>query len=790
MRTKHDGPRRRWPGRWRQGRGWAAALVLVVAGSAVTVAGTVAVTAVPAGAGTTVPVVSAGGGGSCAAEPDQTVWCWGSNGFGQLGDGSTTGSMLPVKVSTLPPAVSVSAGQASNASSEIHACAVGTAGQVWCWGSNFYGELGVGTTSTDIKDPVLVPGLQASQVSAGDQFTCAVTLAHTAECWGDNNFGELGNGTNTDSSKPVKVKGLTNVTEVAAGYFHACALESNGTVWCWGDNGNGELGNGTTTASNQPVLASVEGATEVAAGNSDTCAIASGGRLLCWGLNSTGQLGTGNFTDQSLPAQVIGLSSGVQQVGLGLDFGCALADEPTPLVLCWGDNGGNGTLGNGSFSHPASKPVPSLVFGLKTPPSGAPGGPEQITVGTRHACVVMTTGLVQCWGQGGSGRLGSGNTMDRDIPTPVIGLPLPAGSANAVTAGIETGCAINKELTAACWGRWTGDGGSLATIHTSAVPVQAAVSQVSAGWGGCALVHNGGLSTEVRCWGTDKTGQLGDGVTGKNARSPVTVSNLSHVQYISNGGADNCALVQNGGARCWGYNAWGELGDGSTTSTNVPVTVQGLPSSLAQIAAALDHTCALLKNGTVRCWGQNNNGQLGDGSTSDSHTPVAVTSLSGVVQIAVGDELTCALTSAGSVDCWGDGEFGELGNGQSGSGIHSDVPVVVSGLTSGVVSIGTSDAGGCASLFTGQVECWGDNSAGELGTGSVGTPALSSSPVTVGGFTAGGPIGVSAGSGASSCALSSSLQPFCWGDNSVGELGDGSSGTAADSGTPVAVQGL
>jgi alpha-tubulin suppressor-like RCC1 family protein len=457
MRTRHDGPRRRWPGRWRLGRGWVVALVLVVAGPAVTVAGTVAVTAVPASAGITVPVVSAGGGGSCAAEPDLTVWCW---------------------------------------------------------GANFYGELGVGTTSQGIKDPVVVPGLQASQVSAGDQFTCAVTLAHTAECWGDNNFGELGNGTFTDSSKPVKVKGLSNVTAVAAGYFHACALESNGTVWCWGDNGNGELGDGTTTASNKPVLASVENVTAVAAGNSDTCAIASGGSLLCWGLNSTGQLGTGNFTDQSLPAQVTGLSSGVQQVGLGLDFGCALADRPTPQVLCWGDNGGNGTLGNGSFSHPASTPVPSRVFGLQVPPSGGPGGPQQIAVGTRHACVVMTTGLVQCWGQGGSGRLGDGSTLDRDIPAPVLGLPLPAGSANAVTAGIETGCGITKNLEAACWGKWVGDGGSLAAIHTSAVPVQAAVSQVSAGWGGFALVHKGGLSTEVRCWGTDKTGQLqraGDG---------------------------------------------------------------------------------------------------------------------------------------------------------------------------------------------------------------------------------------------------------------------------------------
>jgi alpha-tubulin suppressor-like RCC1 family protein len=764
----------------------AAAALAAGAGLAATPA---LITAGPAGAAT-VPALSAGGGGSCAVLPDRTVWCWGSNGFGQLGNGGTTASMFPERV-TLPPAASVSAGQAANANNAIHTCAVDATSRVFCWGSNAYGEIGVGTTSLDIKAPVQVPGLAASQVSAGDQFTCAVTLAHTAQCWGDNNFGELGDGTTADSSKPVKVKGLANVTEVAAGYFHACALESNGTVWCWGDNGNGELGTGTTgTGSDTPVQVPIEGVTSVAAGNSDSCAILPAGKLLCWGLNSEGQLGTGSFTDQPAPAPVIHLGSGVVQVGLGLNFGCALADIPGAAVLCWGDNGGNGTLGNGTFNHPAASSVPRLAFGLKVPPSGAPGGPQQITVGARHACAVMTSGLAQCWGQGGSGRLGDGDTLDRAIPTPVIGLPLPAGAANAVTAGIETSCAINSQLEAACWGRWVGDGGSLAAVHTKAVVTQPAASQVVAGWGGCALVHSGGLSTGVRCWGSNKTGQLGNG-TKINARSPVVVKNLSNVQDISNGAADNCALVAGGGAWCWGYNAWGELGDGSTTSSTVPVHVSGLPASLAQIAAGFEHTCALLKNGTVRCWGQNSNGQLGDGSTGDSKTPVAVKSLSGVAQIAVGDNLSCALTSAGSVDCWGDGEFGELGNGQSGAGTHSDVPVQVSGLTSGAVAIAASDATVCAELFTGQVDCWGDNSVGELGAGPVGTPALSSTPVSVSGFSASGSsVGVSAGFGATACALSASQQAFCWGDNTVGELGDGASGAASSSGTPVAVQGL
>jgi len=771
--------------------GWrlrAAATVLGLVAACLSVAGTAATG--PASAGTP-PVVSSGGGGSCTLMPDQTVWCWGSNATGQLGNGTIQGSMTPVKVSTLGPATDVSAGQSDNAVSAFnHTCAVETTSQVQCWGSNTFGELGRGTMTSfsDLPFPVS-GGVQASQVSAGDGFTCAVTLAHAVKCWGDGNDGQLGNGTFTDSSTPVKVKGLDNVTQVAAGYFHACALESNGTVWCWGDNAFGALGNGTTTDSDVPVIVGVQNATYIAAGAEDTCAIADApGDLLCWGANNDGQLGNGTFTNADLPTQVASLNTGVQQVSLGIDFTCAIANIPQVAALCWGDNGGNGQLGNGALNKPPSDPFPGLVFGLSQPPAGGPAAvPVQISAGSDHACVVMTSGAVLCWGEGSVARLGDGDTLDRDIPTPVIGLPLPAGAVYSVTAGISTSCAVTSTLDVKCWGQYAGDGGNETTVHTSAVETQPAATQVSAGWGGCALVHAGGLKTEVWCWGSDNDGQIGDGLTGVDAKSPRMVKSLSDPQYVSNGGSDNCALVPNSGAWCWGYNGYGELGNGTTTSSNLPVAVSGLPLNLAQISAGFEHTCALLKNGTVQCWGQNNHGQLGNGSTSNSTTPVPVTGLTGVVQVAVADSATCALTNAGGVWCWGANLFGELGNGTT---TDSDVPVGVSGLTSGVVSIAASDSTICAALSTGQVDCWGDNSVGELGTGTVGSPPTSDTPVTVGGFTTNGQVGMSDGFGTVSCALNASQQAFCWGDNSVGELGDGTSGAATDSGTPVAVQGL
>jgi len=761
----------------RRHRRWARAAVAATALALVSSAATITGAATPAAA-VTLPIVAAGGGHTCSIMADQSVWCWGKNTTGQLGNGTTADSTVPVQVAGLPPAVAVAGGH-------DHTCAIDASHQVWCWGANAFGQLGNGTTSVDSTAPVQAGAFLGLQVSAGDGFSCAVTAAQTARCWGDNNFGELGDGTTNDSSTPRLVKGLTGVTAVAAGYFHACALLNTGRVWCWGDNGNGELGNGTTTASDVPVPTPLEGATVVAAGAADSCAITSGGDLKCWGNNFVGQLGIGNFTDAHVPTQVASLNSGVSQVGLGEDFGCALAATPGATVVCWGDADGNGQLGNGNFSE--DNPFPSTAFGLQLPPAGGPGGPAQIAVGGHHACVVLTSARVECWGSNFFGSLGNGTRLDRAIPTPTIGLPLPLHSVNAVTSGVMTSCAVTAGFGAACWGQMTGDGSPLTAVHTSAVAVKnlppGAVSQVSAGYGGCALIRTGGLATGLRCWGANDWGELGNGNT-KSSVVPVKVSSISNAESVASGATHVCALVHNGGAWCWGENNWGQLGNGTTSNSSVPVSVTGLPSNMAQVAAADDHTCALLKNQTVKCWGLNNVGQLGDGTTSNRITPVAVAGLTGVVQIALGDGYTCALLDFGGVQCWGNNAFGELGNGTT---TNSTSPVQVSGLTGGVQAISAGDAGACAVLLSAQVDCWGDNSAGELGNGSVG--GQSDTPVAVSGgsfLSDGSSIGLG-NLGSTGCALDGSETAQCWGENSHGEVGNG---TITDTGSPAVVQGL
>jgi alpha-tubulin suppressor-like RCC1 family protein len=786
----HNENRRGRPGagrwqrpRWRT-RSAQAALVLALAGSWLTVAGTVPGAVPPAEAIGGLPVVTTGGYHTCALMPDQSVWCWGQNIVGQLGTGTTADSLVPGRVNGLPAATDVAAG-------EYHTCAVDTSHRVWCWGSNTYGELGNGTTSQDNPVPGQVTGgLLASQVSAGHEFSCAVTLAQTVDCWGDNNYGELGNGKTTDSSTPVAVTGLTNVVQVAAGYYHACARESNGTLWCWGDNGHGELGNNSTKENRVPVIVGMQNVTGVAAGDGDTCAIGNTpGDLWCWGWNDVGQVGDGTTTDRHLPTQVSGLSSGVQQVSAGLDSTCVIARIPGAAALCWGDNN-HGKIGDGidrTFTA-----FPSQVFGLQTPPAGGPGGaPYQVAAGGQHACAVLTSSVARCWGYGYYGQLGNGSSLDRFLPATVIGLPGPAHSVSAVSAGNTTGCAVTDTLNADCWGEAVGDGSPLTAVHTSAVPVQnlpaGGVSEVSVGAGGCALVRLGGLATGVRCWGQNTYGQLGDGLTADRLK-PVKVQGLAgRPESVSSSGADACTVVQGGGAYCWGLNDHGQLGNNSTTNSATAVAVQGLPpgASVAQIAAADDHTCALLIDETVMCWGSNNHGQLGNGSTSDSSTPVAVTGLPAVVAISAGHQFSCAMDNAGNVECWGWNQYGQLGDGSTSD---SSTPVLAGGIGLGAQAIASGDESSCAALSSGTVDCWGNNAAGQLGNGSVGGIAMSPAAVSGGSFTSNGGIG--SGQGMSMCALDLGGQANCWGDNLFGELGDGTSGTSTDSGTPVAVQGL
>jgi alpha-tubulin suppressor-like RCC1 family protein/lysophospholipase L1-like esterase len=253
-------------------------------------------------------------------------------------------------------------------------------------------------------------------------------------------------------------------------------------------------------------------------------------------------------------------------------------------------------------------------------------------------------------------------------------------------------------------------------------------------------------------------------------------SRLATAVAISGGGTHSCALLGDGTARCWGDNNWGQLGDGTTTSRSTPVAVSGLTGAVA-ISAGAYHTCALLGDGTARCWGGNYRGQLGDGTTAYRSTPVAVSGLTGAVAISAGWDHSCAVLGNGTAWCWGWNGTGQLGDGAAAD---RSTPVAVSGLT-GAVAISAGWEHSCAVLGNGTARCWGDNDWGQLGDG---TTADRSTPVAVSGLT--GAVAISA-RGNHSCALLGDDTARCWGRNDWGQLGDG---TTADRSTPVAVSGL
>jgi alpha-tubulin suppressor-like RCC1 family protein len=376
--------------------------------------------------------------------------------------------------------------------------------------------------------------------------------------------------------------------------------------------------------------------------------------------------------------------------------------------------------------------------------------------------------------------------------------PLANGTAIAVTSGYSHSCAITKVGAVKCWGY--NDVGMLGDGTTAETPtpvdvsgLRSGIAAIAAGFGfTCAAAKAGGL----KCWGYNGNGQFGNGTT-TDSLIPVDASNLSGgVSAIAAGGDTGsyhvCALTNAGGAVCWGYNLNGQLGNGSTTKSTKPVNVSGLASGVRSIAAGDSHTCAVTKAGGVTCWGYNAHGQLGNGTTRDSSTPIAVPGLaSGVIAVTAGSAYTCALTNAGGVKCWGVNDFGQLGNGSStGSG----TPVDVTGLTSDVLAIAAGPGHACALTTAGGVKCWGANDftgaangstrhgGGQLGDGSM---IASNVPVDVSGL-ASGVIAIAAG-GVHACALTKGGGVMCWGSTGHGELSNPGN---TDSLVPVAVAGL
>jgi alpha-tubulin suppressor-like RCC1 family protein len=699
---------------------------------------------------------------------------------------------------------------------DSHSCAIQTAATVKCWGSNWSGQLGNGaviegglsfTTGGTTLEPAPIAVLdlaEATEIAAGANHTCARTTGGTVECWGSNYYGQLGYDptggagalsfpSGTPQSSPVEVAGLSGVTQIAAGGNHTCALLGDGTVRCWGANSNGQLGNGTYTASIAPVVVSgLSGVTRLTAGSSHTCAIVGSGGVRCWGANSQGQVGNGTTlvgfsfplsggADTNVPVVTLDVST-ASDISAGANHTCVVVGGGA--VQCWGSNwsGETGSSPTAAVLRPTTVPSLTGVIRIAAGGSGSNSG---------FSCALVSAGGVRCWGGGYSGELGNGLFDVSSTPVTVTGVT----GAVALSAGGAHVCAVLPGGGNRCWGLndsgQLGDGSINGIQRTPlAVASLSGATSVAAGYGhSCAVVTGG----SVRCWGVNFYGQLGNGDTtgtpysevgGQDQTSPQNVGGVSNATQVVAGAQHSCALISGGTVRCWGGNYFGQLGDGTFTDTASSVAVPGL-SGVTQLVAGDDHTCAIVGGGAAKCWGRNDAGQLGDGSVAGGGfsfpgaggppqaSPVDVGGLSGATRLSAGQSHTCAVLGGGGVSCWGLNNGGQLGNGGN---TNSSEPVTIDGLT-GVTEIGSGRSHTCAVVAGGAVRCWGADWSGQLGDGTSGTASLV--PGTVSGLSS---VVRVAGGADHTCAVLSSGGVRCWGSNATAQFG---TGLGASSATPV-----
>lgn len=595
------------------------------------------------------------------------------------------------------------------------------------------------------RAPVLIP---ETITAASDKFTCGLTLSGAAYCWGRNDHGQLGDGSTTERLTPTPVFGALTFREISSGSAHTCALTNTGSVYCWGMNSKGQLGITDKTDRTQPTL--VPGGLvfiQINAGGYQTCGRLTSGAAYCWGDNRFGQLGDGSLTERDVPTAVHG-GLLFHQVKTDSTHTCALTTSGR--AFCWGGNS-SGELGD---STTTLRRTPTPVYGSHSF--------AQITVGANHTCALDDEGIAYCWGENLGGQLGNGGVADVSFP----GLVTAGGlHFKRISAGYGHTCAVAMTGEGWCWGNngdyQLGEGTSTWRRYPALVSSAFPFAQISAG-----NYHSCGVTTShvALCWGNNERGELGD--SSRTARSIATQvssvrGDLPDFRTLSAGLLHTCGLTISNVAYCWGENSYGGLGDGTTTDRNAPAPVTG-GLHFKAISAGASHTCALREDGPAVCWGANRVGQLGDGTITDREAPMDVASTEHFDEIRAGNEHTCALASGGLVYCWGNNDYGQLGDGTNTTR-HEPTLVAAGPLIFRRIATGKSHT--CALTIDGAAYCWG--SYGAVSTSN--TPVLVPAPEPL--------IELEAGDRTTCGHAWQNDNVYCWGINTNGQLGDGTTNT-------------
>ena len=657
---------------------------------------------------------------TAAIKNDGRLWMWGFNYSGQLGDNTIIYRSSPVQtIAGGTDWKQVSGGGG-------HTAAIKTDGTLWVWGENTFGQIG-DNTMTNRSSPIqtIAGGINWIQVSCGSNHTAAVKTDGTLWVWGLNNFAQLGDNSSNFKLSPVQTDaGGNNWKQVSCGFIHTAAIKTDGTLWVWGDNSYGELGDETNISMSSPVQTVTYGNDwkQVSCSDLQTSAIKNDGTLWCWGRNTSGEIGDNTNIDKSSPVQTIALGTNWKKVSSGNFFTTAIKTDGTLWV--WGINGVLGT----NDSIPRSSPVQTIAYGNNWIDVSAFGE----FAGAIYAETTTTpapSGSLWSWGLNSYGQLGDNTITKKSSPVQTI-----AGGTNWIKlsqgyTALLTG-AIKTDGTLWLWGKNLGSIGDNTTINRSS-PIQTISygtnwKEVSCGTTSTVAIKNDGT---LWGWGYNQVGQLGDGSSGFAAgvdkSSPVqTIAGGTNWNQVSCSGNHTAAIKTDGTLWLWGYNFHGQLGQNSIANKSSPIQIISFGTDWKQVSCGGYHTFSIKTDGTLWGFGYNNRGQLGDNTITDKSSPVQTISYgTNWKQVSCGYDYTAAIKTDGTLWCWGYNNNGLLGDNTT-TDKSSPVQTISYGTNWKKVSAGYAITAGIKT--DGTLWIWGKNTDGALGDN---TAINKSSPV-------------------------------------------------------------
>lgn len=793
------------------------------------------------------PAIATGYAHNIELKPDGTLWTWGMNDYGQLGDGTTTKHNIPVQIIADAGWIAVAAG-------DFHSIALKEDGTLWTWGRNIYGEVGNGSTQMQLS-PVLIGSSNDKwiAVGAGSSSSYAIKKDGTLWAWGNNSYGVLGDGTQINRNMPVQVgtdndwamvSGGSGKTiaikrsgtlwewgntytvpmqisveadwkDISVGYLHRIALKNDGSLWTWGNGSLGQLGDGTMSRDLPVQIASGQYWTAISAGAEHCLALRSDGTLWSWGYNNVGQLGDGTTLSKYAPVQIGSESDWVAIAGGGY-YSAAIKSDRS--IWAWGSNI-YGQLGLGNTINRSSPQKLELH-----------GKGVYVIDGVTYTTSQKITLKIDTFDEHGvSEMLFSNDGIDWTVAEPYstrkvwtlspgdglktvyvklkdisgnwsdsYGYSLTLKTTPVVTANLPApGAAINSDpvlifdapgstvvvkvddvvVPFVSGDRLVGlsDGshtvslvvtdslGNMSVSETTFIVDKIPPLLVSPVVKSASTYHTVAILADgsLWAWGGNWSGQVGDG-TNVDIAFPVRIGSDVDWADVVTGGKHTVALKQDGSLWAWGANSSGQLGDGSGIDKSVPIRI-GTDNDWATLTAGYGHTIALKKDGSLWAWGSNWSGQLGNGTNNDQLSPVQIGTDIDWKAISTTEEHTLALKTNGSLWAWGNNGDGQLGDGTN---VNQLSPVRI-GFDNDwkLITVGYSLS--LALKQDGSLWAWGVNWNGQLGDGTTINKGV---PQQVGGDVDW--KAVQAGL-TYVLALKNDNSMWSWGDNYYGQLGNG-----------------